>query len=84
MVQMALKHGTMKRVSCRLLISVGLLWLAVLMLKWGLESRVVASKPILRPWRQPWRLFLKPWCVWGGKPGDGRIFQRPCGFYEVP
>jgi len=41
---MALKRGTMTRVSGRLLISVGLLWLAVLMLKWGLESRVVASK----------------------------------------
>ena len=41
---MALKRGTMTRVMVRTLVSVALLWLALLMLKWGLESRVVASK----------------------------------------
>lgn len=41
---MALKRGTMIRVTGRLLISMGLLWLGVSMLKWGLESRVVAFK----------------------------------------
>ncbi|MBW2707670.1 MAG: hypothetical protein JRD04_00025 [Deltaproteobacteria bacterium] len=40
---MALKRGAMTRVMGRLLISVALLWLALLMLKWGLENRFVAS-----------------------------------------
>jgi hypothetical protein len=40
---MALRRGTMTRVTGRLLISAALLWLALLMLKWGLESRFVAS-----------------------------------------
>ena len=41
---MALKRGTITRVTWRLLISAALLWLALLMLKWGLESRFVASR----------------------------------------
>lgn len=41
---MALKRGTMTRVSGKFLVSMALLWLAVLMLKWGLESRLVASR----------------------------------------
>jgi len=41
---MALRRGTMTRVTWRIVISGVLLWLALCMLKWGLESRVVASR----------------------------------------
>ncbi|MCJ7684525.1 MAG: carbohydrate binding domain-containing protein [Desulfobacteraceae bacterium] len=41
---MALRRGIMSRVTRRMLISVTLLCLAFSMLKWGLESRVVASR----------------------------------------
>ena len=41
---MALKRNTMTRVTVRMLVSVALLWLALSMLKWGLTSRVVASR----------------------------------------
>jgi len=41
---MALKLGTMSRVTGKIVISVLLLWLAFCMLRWGLESRLVASR----------------------------------------
>jgi len=41
---MALKRGTMSRVTGKIVISGLLLWLAFCMLKWGLESRLVASR----------------------------------------
>ena len=41
---MALRRGTMTRVTGRIVISGVMLWLAFWMFKWGLESRVVASR----------------------------------------
>ena len=82
---MALKRGTMRRVSGKLVISVGLLWLAVLMLKWGFGESCCRLQILCRGHgANPGGFFPKPWCVWGWKPGGGRMFQRPFGFCEVP
>lgn len=80
---MALRRGTMTRVTGRIVISAALLWLAVWMLKWGLESRVVASRSYTQEMVQILarfpdalvRLGAEAWAIQDFS-GAIRLFQR--------
>lgn len=80
---MALRRGTMTRVTGRIVISAALLWLAVWMLKWGLESRVVASRSYTQEMVQILarfpdalvRLGAEAWAIQDFS-GALRLFQR--------
>lgn len=80
---MALRRGTLTRVAGRIVISAALLWLAVWMLKWGLESRVVASRSYTQGMVQVLarfpdalvRLGAEAWAIQDFS-GAIRLFQR--------
>ena len=80
---MALRRGTMSRVTGRILISAAFLWLAFWMLRWGLESRVVASRSYTQGMVQILarfpnalvRLGAEAWAI-QDLSGAIRLFQR--------
>ncbi|MCF8084614.1 MAG: hypothetical protein K9M96_16125 [Deltaproteobacteria bacterium] len=80
---MALKKGWMRRVVGRVVVSAGLVWLALWMLEWGLASRMAASGAYTPKMAQTLAAFPKAMARLGAAAWVARDMPQTIRFYRL-